>query len=77
MQGYCYLDRRNRPIITNTAITSFVIDDLSSDDIDNNDFTVFPNPSSGLFYLRIIENVEVNTIKAYSITGQSIPLNYL
>ena len=73
--AYIFFDF-NAPIITNTAVTSYKINDLSIDGFTQNRFIVFPNPSTGKFYLKMDENYEVKLIEAYTIMGQSIPISY-
>ncbi|MFK8037532.1 MAG: T9SS type A sorting domain-containing protein [Crocinitomicaceae bacterium] len=74
-KAYIFFDY-NDPIITNTAITSYKINDLSVGNVLSNRFMVFPNPSTGQFYLKMDGEYEVNAIEAYDMMGKLIPVTY-
>jgi uncharacterized repeat protein (TIGR01451 family) len=68
--AYIYFDY-NAPIITNTTANNFefpvsVLSIVSSE----NSFSLFPNPSTGVFTFKDTKNL--NTVEVYSILGEKI-----
>lgn len=65
----------NAPIITNTAVTTVVEENLSITAFNADDFLIFPNPTSGVLYLN--SKTHMTSISIYDCNGrvlQSLPL---
>jgi hypothetical protein len=68
--AYIYFDF-NAPIITNTTENNFDITvPVKSLDTTENSFSLFPNPSSGVFTFKDTKNL--NSVEVYSILGEKI-----
>jgi hypothetical protein len=68
--AYIYFDY-NTPIITNTTENNFDITvPVKSLDTTENSFSLFPNPSSGVFTFKDTKNL--NSVEVYSILGEKI-----
>jgi uncharacterized repeat protein (TIGR01451 family) len=68
--AYIYFDY-NAPIVTNTTANNFEFPvKLSSILSSENSFSLFPNPSTGVFTFKDTKNL--NTVEVYSILGEKI-----
>jgi uncharacterized repeat protein (TIGR01451 family) len=68
--AYIYFDY-NTPIITNTTENNFDITvPVKSLDTTENSFSLFPNPSSGVFTFKDTKNL--NSVEVYSVLGAKI-----
>jgi uncharacterized repeat protein (TIGR01451 family) len=68
--AYIYFDY-NAPIITNTTANNFEFPvKLSSIVSSENSFSLYPNPSNGIFTFKDTKNL--NTVEVYSILGEKI-----
>lgn len=47
------------------------------DELQKSDFTVFPNPSNGLFHLRLSNGINDADVQIYSLAGQRIPVSFV
>ncbi len=67
----------NDPIVTNTAITSYVEPDHSSVTKLNPDMMIYPNPGRGIFYLKKEVELLNYEIIAHNMTGSEIDLEII
>lgn len=61
----------NPAIITNTFTTEFVAA-LSAASFENEEFTIFPNPTNGIFTIQSQSNDSISELKLYDLLGNQI-----
>ena len=61
----------NPAIITNTFTTEFVAA-LSAASFENEEFTIFPNPTNGIFTIQSQSNDSISEVKLYDLLGNQI-----
>lgn len=64
----------NAPIVTNTAVTSFEVDYTGISE-NNLDVSIYPNPSSGQFYVRLNGSGSIENVSVYDELGRTIPVS--
>jgi uncharacterized repeat protein (TIGR01451 family) len=70
--AYIFFDY-NDPIVTNTAVTSFEINDLSTGSFETDlNLQLFPNPSDGKLFLK--SSSKIKSVMVCNLMGQSIPI---
>jgi len=68
--AYIYFDY-NAPIITNTTQNNFqIVTDLKSIINTQNNFVIYPNPSSGIYFFKEIRNLQ--TVEVFNMMGELI-----
>jgi uncharacterized repeat protein (TIGR01451 family) len=63
----------NAPITTNTAVTSYEIDDTGINEIEY-DLSIFPNPSNGQFYVTLNGSGVLEKVSVIDELGREIPV---
>lgn len=71
--AYIFFDF-NAPIVTNTAITEVGLYQSGFEEFEQIDLTIYPNPSSNEFNIRINENIL--NVQVYNQQGQLVKFNY-
>lgn len=57
---------------SNSTTADVVVNPLSAQEIEGNDFVVYPNPTSGIFYIKYSNQVGVNNIRVTDVLGKVI-----
>ena len=68
--AYIFFDF-NPPIITNTVSTT-IVGDVSIEDLEKLDFSVYPNPVKDILHLNIPPEIQVHQLSLYNISGQLV-----
>ena len=63
----------NAPVITNTFETEFVEENLSVDQFNTNDFTLYPNPANSILNIKLNNALRGNaTVEVIDIQGKTV-----